>query len=302
MTDPVHETMLRGSVISFPFLHITIDPPASFHLFGRDFYLYGAIIALAFLAGIIYCTRKSKHCGIPQDDIYDILLYLIPLCILGARFYFVLFQLEYYLQHPGEILAVWEGGLAVYGGIITGAITLLLFCKKRKLPVLAVMDLFITACILGQSIGRWGNFTNREAFGVETELFCRMGLMDASGSMIYVHPTFLYESLWNLIGFLLLNVLLSGKKQYDGECIYVYCAWYGLGRTLIEGLRTDSLYLWNTGIRVSQLLSFLLFLFGIVILILNRKNTVLFKMQNTETDSQVFGSSNTRYGNIQKKL
>jgi len=268
--------MLRGSAISFPFLHITLNPPASFHLFGREFYLYGLIIALAFLAGITYCIRKSRRCGLHEDDIYDILLWLIPLSIIGARVYFVLFQLDYYRQHPGEIFAVWEGGLAVYGGIITGFLTILISCKRKTLPTRAVMDLFITACILGQSIGRWGNFTNREAFGVETEIFCRMGLVDASGNTIYVHPTFLYESLWDFTGFLLLNRLLSGKKRYDGQCIYSYCVWYGLGRTLIEGLRTDSLVLPNTGIRVSQLLSFLLFLFGIVMLIINRKNRVLF--------------------------
>ena len=151
--------------------------------------------------------------------------------------------------------------------MIAGIITVAVFCRRRKLPAAAVTDLLITACILGQSIGRWGNFTNREAFGAETGIFCRMGLTDTSGTTIYVHPTFLYESLWNFAGFLLLNTLLSGRRKYEGQCLYVYCLWYGTGRALIEGLRTDSLYIPGTGIRVSQLLSVLLVLFGAAMLI-----------------------------------
>ena len=269
------DTIGRESEIIFPFLgDLTLDPPASFSLFGREIYFYGVIVALAFLAALLYAARTSKRFGIRADDVYDLMLFLLPLGILGARCYYVLFRLDYYLQHPGEILALWEGGLAIYGGILAGALTVFLFCKKKRISAFAMLDLVSLSCLLGQAIGRWGNFFNREAFGAETEIFCRMGLTDASGQILYVHPTFLYESLWNLLGFLLLNLWLrAGKRKYDGQCLLLYLVWYGCGRAGIEGLRTDSLMLGATGIRVSQALSILLALFGIFMLIYqNRKN------------------------------
>ena len=260
-------TIQRDSIISFPAIGLSVNPPASFQLFGRTIYFYGVIIAAAFIIGILYCGRKAQKAGIREDDVYDVLLWLLPSAIVGARLYFVLFNLDYYLRNPSEIAAVWEGGLAIYGGVLAGALVILVFTKKRKISTLAFLDLFLTACILGQAIGRWGNFTNREAFGRPTEAFFRMGLTDASGSTIYVHPTFLYESLWNFAGFLLMNHTLSKAKKYDGQCFYLYCLWYGIGRAAIEGLRTDSLYIPGTAIRVSQLLSALLATFGLIMLL-----------------------------------
>ena len=267
------ETIQRTSSISFPFLgDWSINPPSYFTVFGKNIYFYGVIIAVGFLLGIFYAGRNAKRLGLEEDNLYDVLIWMIPLSIVGARLYFVLFQLDYYLAHPSEIIAVWNGGLAIYGGIIAGVLVTFIVCRRKNIPPLAMTDLLIIACCLGQAIGRWGNFMNREAFGAETEIFCRMGLTSPSGNTVYVHPTFLYESLWNFTGFIMLSTLLrKGKHRYNGQFILIYCLWYGLGRAWIEGLRTDSLYIGSTGIRVSQLLSVILALFGGIMLIINRK-------------------------------
>ncbi|MBR4078377.1 MAG: prolipoprotein diacylglyceryl transferase, partial [Oscillospiraceae bacterium] len=153
------------------------------------------------------------------------------------------------------IFAIWEGGLAIYGGIIAAVVTVFILCRIKKLPAGAFLDCAVFGLIIGQICGRWGTFFNREAFGAETELFTRMGLTTAKGT-IYVHPTFLYESLWNLAGLVMLHLYVQkGKRKYDGEVFTLYVLWYGIGRCMIEGLRADSLYIGSTGIRVSQLLA-----------------------------------------------
>ncbi|MBO5638506.1 MAG: prolipoprotein diacylglyceryl transferase [Oscillospiraceae bacterium] len=266
------ETIQRESVIRFPFLgNLTLNPPASFSVFGREIYFYGVIIALGFVLGILYCAGRAPEFGIRSDDVYDMMIWLIPLSILGARLYFVLFQAEYYFAHPVEILAVWEGGLAIYGGIIAGVLIAFVFCRMRHISFPAMLDLMSFGVLIGQAIGRWGNFFNREAFGAETEVFCRMGLTAPDGTTVYVHPTFLYESLWNLIGLLfLIRFSRSGRRRYNGQIALMYFFWYGLGRSWIEGLRADSLYLAHTGIRVSQLLSVLILCVSATILFINR--------------------------------
>ena len=264
------QTIQRDSVISFPGLgNFSLNPPSYFTVFGRPIYFYGVLIALGFLLAILYCGRKSKDFGIKADDFYDLMIWLIPFSILGARLYFVLFRLEDYLASPASVFAVWEGGLTIYGGIIAGLLVIILVCRHKKIPVPAMLDLASFGLLIGQIIGRWGNFMNREAFGAETEIFCRMGLTAPDGTTIFVHPTFLYESLWNLA--LLIFLILwtkKGKRRYDGQCILFYFLWYGLGRSWIEGLRTDSLYLAHTNIRVSQLLSVILFAGALVTLLL----------------------------------
>lgn len=266
------ETVQRDSVISFPFLNLTLDPPAYFTLFGLRIYFYGVLIALGFLLGILYCAKHAPDYGIKSDDFYDFILWLIPLCILGARLYYVLFRLDYYLAYPGEILAIRDGGLAIYGGIIAGILVAAIVCKKKKIPLPALLDLTVFGLLIGQIIGRWGNFMNREAFGAVTDIFCRMGLTAPGGRTIYVHPTFLYESLWNLVGFLALRVWTRRRRRrYDGQGLLLYFFWYGLGRAWIEGLRTDSLMLGSTGIRVSQLLSAVLCLGSLAILLLQAR-------------------------------
>ena len=271
---PLFDTIQRDSVISFPALgNLTLNPPSYITVFGRPIYFYGILIALGFLLAILYCSRHAPDFGIKQDDFYDMALWLIPLCIVGARLYFVAFRWSDYADDPASILAVWEGGLAIYGGIIAGVLCLVFVCRRKKVPVPAMLDLCVYGLLIGQILGRWGNFMNREAFGAETTVFCRMGLTDPTGHTIYVHPTFLYESLWNLIGLIFLIVFRNrGKRRYDGQCALLYFFWYGLGRAWIEGLRTDSLYLGSSGIRVSQALSLLLILvMGALLLIQSRR-------------------------------
>ena len=262
------ETIQRDSAISFPMLgNFSIDPPSYFTVFGRNIYFYGVLIALGFLLAILFCGKKSAAFGIKADDFYDLMLWLIPLSIVGARLYFVLFRLRDYLADPISILYVHEGGLAIYGGVIAGVLCVIGVCRRKGIPIPAMLDLAILGLLIGQIVGRWGNFMNREAFGAETTVFCRMGLTDPGGHTIYVHPTFLYESLWNLIGLIFLIVWeRKGKRRYDGQAFLLYLLWYGLGRAWIEGLRTDSLYIGSTGIRVSQLLSVVLALSAAVIL------------------------------------
>lgn len=253
-------TMMRDAAISFPLLgDWSIDPSASFTLFGRTFYWYGVIIAVGFILAMLYCARHCRRCGIEPDTLYDFLIWMIPIAIIGARLYYVIFQWGDYRAHPIDALKIWEGGLAIYGGVIAGLLTGIVWCRKKKIPFGAMADVCAPGLLIGQCIGRWGNFMNREAHGAVTEAFLKMGLQDAAGVVTYYHPTFLYESVWNLIGFIGLH-LFSKKRKFDGEVFLLYVAWYGLGRAWIEGLRTDSLYLFSTGIRVSQLVAIVSFL------------------------------------------
>ena len=188
------------------------------------------------------------------------------------RLYYVAFRLDYYLKHLDEFFAVWNGGLAIYGGVLAGILAVALVCRKKKIPALAMFDNLTYGLLLGQIIGRWGNFMNREAFGAETDIFCRMGLTAPDGTTIYVHPTFLYESLWNLgVLLFLLWFEKTGKRRFDGHCIALYFLLYGIGRFWIEGLRTDSLYVGSTGIRVSQALSLVLVLGAAIVLFINSR-------------------------------
>ena len=274
LEETVLETIQRDSVISFPGLGIFgLNPPASFSVFGHRIYFYGVLFALGFTLGILYCARRSKDFGLKSDDFYDMVILLIPLSILCARIYFVLFRLDEFAGRPLiAYFAVWEGGIAIYGGIIGGILAIWLVTRRKKLPFLAMLDLTVFGVLIGQIIGRWGNFMNREAFGGATDIFCRMRLTDPSGRFIEVHPTFLYESLWNLV--LLIGLVIwqkKGKRKYDGQQTLLYLFWYGLGRAWIEGLRTDSLYIGHTGIRVSQALSLVLVLFSLIVLLLERR-------------------------------
>ena len=270
----ITSTMMRDAVISFPmFGDLKLDPPASFTLFGKDFYFYGAILALGVILAALYCARRSKDFGLTEDDLYGLTIWIIPVAVIFARLYFVLFyDLEYYIAHPNEILAVWKGGLAIYGGIIGGVLVGIFYCRKKKIKFFAAADLISLGLLIGQAVGRWGNFINREAFGGLTDVFCRMGLTAPGAETIYVHPTFLYESLWNFIGLIVLAIWTKkGKRKYDGQVFLLYIFWYGLGRAWVEGLRTDSLYIGSTGIRVSQLLAAVTAVAALVVLIVLAK-------------------------------
>ena len=241
--------------ITFPNLGIAINPSrVAFSLFGKDVYWYGIIIALGFILAVIYGTRRARLFGLADDTILDMLFWAVPVAIICARIYYCVFYWELFADDPISILYIWEGGIAIYGAVIGAVAAVLLFCKVKKVPFGPLADVGGLGLLIGQMIGRWGNFINREAFGAPTDSFLKMGLSDVAGVVTYYHPTFLYESLWNLLGFVILH-FYSKKRKFDGEVFAGYIAWYGLGRVWVEGLRTDSLYLFRTGIRVSQLLA-----------------------------------------------
>ena len=256
--------------ISFPALGIQWDPARYFSLGPLTIYYYGLIIALGMVLAVLYGWKRSREFGIKQDDILDGVLVVVPIALICARLYYCIFQWNEggYGEDPITILYVWKGGLAIYGGVLGAVAAIAVFCKIKKINLPALLDLVFLGFLIGQSIGRWGNFFNREAFGVETESFLRMGLLNSvTGQVEYHHPTFLYESVWNAIGFVLLH-FLSKKRKYDGQIALGYCAWYGFGRTIIEGLRTDSLYIGNTGLRVSQLLAALSCVVAVAVLLI----------------------------------
>ena len=239
--------------ISFPSFGIDINPPRAISLGPLTIHYYGLIIALGMVLAVIYSCRRSKEFGVTEDDLIDGVLWVAPFAILCARAYYVVFSWESYAADPISALYIWEGGLAIYGGVLGAVLGILVFCKIKKLKVATILDMVLLGFLIGQSIGRWGNFFNREAFGAETETWLRMGLLNQyTGEVTYYHPTFLYESVWNAVGFVLLH-LFSKRRQYDGQVALLYAAWYGLGRAMIEGLRTDSL--WWGPFRVSQLLA-----------------------------------------------
>ena len=243
------------STISFPTFGLKLNPDRIIDLGVFQFRWYGLIIAVGLLLAVVYGLRRSKKFGLLQDDIVDGVLWIVPFAIICARLYYCIFSWADYKADPISVLYIWEGGLAIYGGVIGALLGVLLFCRVKKVSTGAVLDLVALGFLIGQSIGRWGNFFNREAFGSEitSNFFLRMGLENMhSGVVTYFHPTFLYESLWNLVGFIGLHIL-SKYRKYDGQIALGYVAWYGLGRALIEGLRTDSLY-WGP-FRVSQLLA-----------------------------------------------
>ena len=224
--------------------------------FGKDIYWYGIIIALGFSLAVVYGLVRAKSFGLTQDNILDMLFVAVPASIICARLYYCIFYWELFEDNPVSVLYIWEGGIAIYGAVIGAVISVLIFAKIKKQPFGAYADIGAIGLLIGQMFGRWGNFMNREAFGAPYDGFFKMGIehVPGSGEFSYYHPTFLYESMWNLIGLIALH-FYSKRRKFDGEIFLLYVAWYGLGRAWIEGLRTDSLWLFNTGIRVSQLLA-----------------------------------------------
>ena len=257
-------------IISFPGLGLSFNPSRiAFSIGSKPIYWYGIIIAAGFLLAVYYAMKRADQFGLTQDNIIDMLICAVPLAIIGARAYYCIFSWGLYKDDPIRVLYIWEGGLAIYGGVIGAVIGLFIYTKVKKVKTSAMLDIGGLGLLIGQSIGRWGNFMNREAFGAETTSFLRMGLTDANGVTIYVHPTFLYESVWNVLGLLILH-FYSKRRKFDGQIFLMYLGWYGLGRMFIEGLRTDSLYVGSSNLRVSQLLAGICFL-GVVIFLVYDK-------------------------------
>lgn len=263
------------NTITFPGLGLEFHlNRVAFSIGDFHVYWYGIIIALGCVLAVGFCVRISGQIGIKSDDFLDMLFFVLPGGIIGARLYYILFNPKLYLKEEGGLdlmacLNVHNGGLAIYGGVIAGTLIVFLVARYKKIPFPALVDLCTFGLLIGQIAGRWGNFVNAEAHGGETALPWRMGLETAEGYM-EVHPTFLYESLWNLGCFLLLLVLLKkGLRRFDGMLFLIYLSYYGFGRGLIEGLRTDSLYFF--GIRVSQLLGFASCILALGLLLWNLK-------------------------------
>lgn len=240
---------------------------------------YGVIIGIGIMIAMYLASSEGDRKGMPQDYILDLAFWAVPIAILGARAYYVLFELDYYLANPSQILQIWNGGLAIYGALITGAIVVYFFTKNKKVPFMLTLDVLAPGVLIAQSIGRWGNFINQEAHGAEVTREFLEGLflpefiinqMNINGA--YYHPTFLYESIWSLLGFLIILYLRRRPELLrEGEVFFTYVIWYAFGRFFIEGMRTDSLYLF-ANIRVSQLLSIVLIVAAIAAWAFRRYN------------------------------
>ena len=276
-----------NTTIRFPHLGLTLNPGKSFTVFGIEIAYYGVIIALGMLAGALVAYREAKKTGQKVDDYIDFTLYTLIAAIIGARIYYVIFEWDYYSAHPLEIFNLRAGGLAIYGGVIASALTLFIFTKVKKLKFWLMADTAVQGLIIGQIIGRWGDFFNREAFGGYTDSLFAMQLpvSEAKGitqeliehlvtidgvSYVQVHPTFLYEGTWNLLLFIGI-CLYKRHKKFDGEIFAIYLMGYGVGRFIIEGLRTDQLVIKALGgIAASQVLSIILIVLAVAFVIYNR--------------------------------
>lgn len=258
-----------------PGIFAAIDRIA-FNIGGWPVHWYGLIMGLCIMIAYVVFSREGKRKGIDEETLFNILFWLVIIGYIGARLYYVAFRFEHYLANPAQILMIWQGGIAIYGGIIAGSLTLYVMGKRSHLNPVTLFDITAPAIMLAQVIGRWGNFVNQEAYGgvVSRTFLERLFLPNVIIEQMlingeYHHPTFLYESVWNLLGLVLL-LSLRRKKQFfrQGEVAASYIIWYGVGRAFIEGMRTDSLYLGP--LRVSQWLSMLLVVAGLVFVIYRR--------------------------------
>lgn len=254
----------------------------AFELFGLPIYWYAIIIVSGVIIAMWLSTREAVRVGLKPDDVTDFMLIGLPVSIIGARLYYILFDLQYYIDDPSQIFNIRSGGIAIYGALIAGGIWLYFFCQRNFISPWTFLDIAAPSVLLAQGIGRWGNFMNHEAFGAEVSrpflesLYIPKFIIDNMYiDEAYRQPTFLYESVWNVIGFIVL-IFLRKKTGLlkEGEVFLSYLIWYGFGRFFIEGMRTDSLYLFGD-IRVSQALSALLFFGAIGLLIWRRKNQTL---------------------------
>lgn len=281
------QDIMNVTDISFPHLGIYLNNvPKSFSIFGFQIALYGVIIGIGVMCGVLMAAYIAKKEGLDPEVIWDFAIYAIIFSIMGARIYYVIFQWDMYKNNLISVFNLRNGGLAIYGAVIAAFTTLWVYCKVKKHSFLQIADICVPGLVLGQVIGRWGNFTNREVFGEYTDNLLAMRLpidsvrsIDISENLakhiadgtnyIQVHPTFLYESLWNLI-LLAAMLLYRQHKKFQGEMWLLYLGGYGLGRAWIEGIRTDTLFIPHTTIAVSQMLAIVLFVVALAADILIR--------------------------------
>ncbi|WP_022767423.1 prolipoprotein diacylglyceryl transferase [Butyrivibrio sp. NC2007] len=273
--------------IAFPNLGLYLkDVPKNFTIFGFTIALYGVIIGLGFLLALLIIARVAKWTDQNPDDYWDMAIYVIIFSIIGARIYYVFFAWDYYKDNPISVFNIRNGGLAIYGGVLAGFATIFIYTRIKKKSFLLMADTVMFGLVFGQIMGRWGNFTNREAFGEYTDGLFAMRLpvemvrsgeitelmkahMSDATNYVQVSPTFLYESMWN-IGLLIILFLYCKHKKFDGEIVLLYLGGYGLGRAWIEGLRTDQLIMHTTGLPVSQMLAICLVVFAVVMDVITR--------------------------------
>ena len=269
------------TIISFPGLGIGefVVNKELFYIGKFSVRWYGFFITLGIILAFLYAIYRAKQHGINYDKILDITLFTVIFAIVGARLYYVLTSLDKY-HNFWDVFKIWEGGLGIYGGVIAGVLTVFVCARIKKINVLYLFDSGAPGLMMAQAIGRWGNFMNGEAYGAEVTggplYFLRMGISPHSDitsvpqtELAFVHPTFLYESLWNIIGFVLINVFYK-KKKFDGEIILWYATWYGFGRFFIELLRTDSLFIPGTNLKISCVVGLLSFIVGLFLIIFFR--------------------------------
>jgi phosphatidylglycerol:prolipoprotein diacylglycerol transferase len=252
--------------------------PVALDLGFIQIYWYSIIILFALFIGGAFVIKEGERFGISEDFFINLMFWGFPFSLLGARLYYVAFNFNYYKANPIEIIKIWEGGLAIHGAIIVGLLWFIYYSKKNKVHTMRLLDISAVGLLIGQSIGRWGNFMNQEAYGGEVTRRFLEGLflpnfiiegMHINGA--YYHPTFLYESLWTFIGFIILIIYRRYKYLKIGELTGLYFMWYSLGRFFIEAFRTDSLMFYN--FRVAQIVSVILFIFGLILFIVKRKGS-----------------------------
>lgn len=257
--------------VSFPGFgwEFTIDPVA-FQIGDYKIYWYGIIIAFGMVLALLYGYRNAERFSINKDKLFNCIIVGIVFGVIGARLYYVIFDWDRYSSDLGKIFQIHDGGLAIYGGIIGALVSGCIVARLQKQSILNILDLVALGFLIGQGIGRWGNFMNQEAFGTPTDLPWRMVSENTGG--VGVHPCFLYESIWCLLGFVILHFISKRYYKYHGQVFFMYMVWYGFERMLVEGLRTDSLYMhfsiFGYTPRVSQVLSFVIMILGIALLVI----------------------------------
>ncbi len=283
--------------ITFPNLGIEVSvSPVAFSIGSKDVYWYGILITAGIVLALFLAWKNRKNLTIQWDTITDFLIIAIPIGVICARLYYVIFRWENYSQNLSEIFKIWHGGMAIYGAVIGGIVTAFVFCKKKKISFLSLCDDLAPYLALCQSIGRWGNFINQEAYGQITNSFFKMGIyQNATHSYIYVQPTFLYESVCTFLLFLLLSYLTRHKK-FQGQIFYSYMIGYGIVRAVIEGFRSDSLYIGN--FRVSQILSILFSTIFAIIFLLSIKK----RKKEVESVEKMCYSMNRKNNKNSKKV
>jgi phosphatidylglycerol---prolipoprotein diacylglyceryl transferase len=255
---------------------ITPLDPIAIELGPLQVHWYGIIIGLGIALALYFAVKESDRLGLPKDTFIDLIVWAIPAAIISARIYYVIFQWDYFSQNPGDIIKIWNGGIAIHGALIGSVLTAYIFAKVKNLSFWKIADIAAPSIILGQAIGRWGNFVNQEAHGgeVSRQFLENLMLPDFIVNQMYIngtyyHPTFLYESLWNIAGFILLLIIRRKLNLRVGELFLSYVIWYSIGRYFVEGLRTDSLMLTEM-LRIAQVISIVLIVLAVAVWVFRR--------------------------------